>query len=63
MNILDIEQCNDIDALKQLAIGQYKALSYISETLVDVSKWHITSDEGIRQIRERLQKNNFELVH
>ena len=62
MNRLDIEQCNDIDTLKQLAIEQYKALSYIGETLVDVSKWHITSDEGIKQIRERLQKNNLELV-
>lgn len=61
MNRIDIEQCSNIDALKQLAIGQYKALSYISETLVDVSKWHITSDEGIKLIRERLQKSNFEL--
>ena len=60
MNRLDIEQCNDIDALKDLAIRQYKALSYISETLVDESKWHITSDKGIEDIRAYLQKHNLE---
>lgn len=62
MNRLDIEQCNDLDKLKELAIEQYKKLFYISETCVDVSKWHITSDEGIKQIRERLQRNNIELL-
>lgn len=54
MNRIDIEQCNDMDALKDLAIKQYKALSYIGEICVDVSKWHITSDKAIKMIREYL---------
>lgn len=58
MNRIDIEECNDMDELKEMAIKQYRTLFFISETLVDVSKWHITAEEGIRQIRWRLQQNN-----
>lgn len=54
MNRIDIEQCNDMDALKDLAIRQNKALSYIGEICVNVSKWHITSDKAIKKIREYL---------
>lgn len=43
-----------MDALKDIAIKQYKALSYIGEICVDVSKWHITSDKAIKKIREYL---------
>ena len=58
MNKLDIEECNDICKLRDLCIEYYKTLFIISETCIDVSKWHISSDDGIRQIRNYLINND-----
>ncbi len=61
MNRIDIESCNDIDKLKKLCINQYKQLSYISETLVDESKMHITSKMAVEDIRDYLVKHQWDL--
>lgn len=58
MNRLDIEECNDIHKLRDLCIEYYKTLFMISETCIDVSKWHINSDDGIIQIRDYLIDND-----
>lgn len=38
-------------------LKQSFVLSMISEILVDVSKLHLTGDEGIQEIRKCLQEN------
>ena len=58
MNKRDMEECNDIRKLRGACIEQYKTLFKISETCVDVSKWHIHSDDGIQQIRDYLTDND-----
>ena len=58
MNRLDIEECNDIHKLRGVCIEQYRTLFNISETCIDVSKWHISSDKGIKQIRVYLIDND-----
>ena len=61
MSRIEIEQCTDIDKLKALCLEQRKQLNYIGEVLVDVSKWHITPELAIEQIRDYLVKNQYNL--
>ena len=52
MNRLEIENCNDIEALKQLCLAQRSQLNYIGNVLVRESKWEITAKEAIERIRK-----------
>lgn len=61
MTRLEIEQCNDIDVLKQLCIAQRSQLAYVGEVLIDESKWHIKPDRAIEMIREYLVRHQYEL--
>ncbi len=56
MNTKTILDCEDIEELKRLCVEQNKQLAYISEILVEESKWHISSDVAIQKIREYLVK-------
>lgn len=57
MNRLEIEECEDIEELKRLCIAQNEQLSVVGAFLVSESKWHITSDTAVRQIRDYLVKH------
>jgi deoxyhypusine synthase len=57
MSRLEIEECKDIEELKRLCMAQNEQLSVIGEILVSESKWHITSDEAIKKIRDYLVKH------
>lgn len=61
MNRLEIEECNDIEALKKLAIAQYKALFFIGETIVENSKWHCDAVDAIKDIKDYLYEHQHEL--
>lgn len=59
MNRIDIEKCNDIEALKELCHAYRKACFCISETLVEESKWHITTEDAKDQIRKYLKEIDY----
>jgi len=61
MNRLEIEECEDIEKIKRLCIAQNEQLTVIGEILVSESKWHITSDEAIRKIRDYLVKHQSDI--
>lgn len=56
MNSIEIEECNDIEKLRNLAMLQCHILFMIGEACVDESKWHFTSKEAIKKIRECLRE-------
>lgn len=43
--------------LEEAFLNQYKCLFLITETLVEQSKLHITSDEAIERIRKYMNEN------
>lgn len=55
MNRRDIELCTDLEELKELCRTYRKACFCISETLVDESKMHITTEKAKEQIRKYLR--------
>lgn len=61
MNRLAIEECEDIEELKRLCIAQNEQLSVVGAFLVSESKWHITSDEAVRKIRDYLVKHQSDI--
>lgn len=61
MNRLEIENCNDIEALKQLCLAQRSQLNYIGNVLVRESKWEITAKEAIERIRNYMVKHQHDL--
>ena len=56
MNRTDIENCTDIEALKELCHAYRRACSCISESLVEESKCHINIETAVGQIRKYLWK-------
>ena len=42
-------------------LSMWRELFLISETLVDVSKWHISADEGINNIRKYMIEEDHKL--
>jgi hypothetical protein len=60
-NKYDIENCDNIEELKRLCLEYRKQLSVVSEYLIDVTKFHITTDEAVRKIREYLVENQSKL--
>lgn len=50
----EIQNCTDIEALKKLCLAQRSQLSVLSAILVDESKWHITAEQAVTQIRDYL---------
>ena len=54
MNRTDIENCTDIEALKELCHAYRRACSGISESLVEESKCHINIETAVGQIRKCL---------
>lgn len=61
MNRFEIENCNDIEALKQLCLAQRSQLNYIGNVLVRESKWEITAKEAIERIRNYMVKHQNDL--
>ena len=61
MTRFDIEDCNDIDKLKQLCIKQRHQLCVIGETLVSESKRHITAEQAVDRIRTYMTEHQHEL--
>lgn len=55
----DIMGCTDIEKLKALCLEYRRQLSYISEVLVDVSKWHISANGAVTQMRDYLVDNQY----
>ena len=51
MDKMDIKNCNNIEALKQLCLSQKSQLDYINETLDVENRWEITAKEAIKRIR------------
>lgn len=56
MNRVDIDNCHDIEELKKLCHAYRHGISVISETLVDVSKGHISKGIAIEDIHIQLRK-------
>ena len=52
--MIDIENCNDIEKLREICLYQRSQLSIVSDILVEESKWHITPDVAIKRIRTYL---------
>lgn len=61
MTRIEIEECNDIERLKELCINQRKQLGVIGEILVDESKMHITPNAAINKIRNYLVSHQYDL--
>lgn len=57
----EIQTCTDIEALKKLCLAQRSQLSVVSEILVDESKWHITAEQAVTQIRDHLVAHQHDL--
>lgn len=57
MTRYDIEHCDDVGKLRKLCLEYRHQLFWISETLVDESKWHISAEDAITKIREYLVEN------
>ena len=61
MTAIEIEQCNNIEALRALCLNQRKQLAVIGEILVEESKWHYTANEAVKEIRDYLTKHQYDL--
>jgi hypothetical protein len=48
----EIDECQDIEALRQQCKKDWDTLALISETLVDYSKCHITAEKALKEIRK-----------
>ena len=57
----EIQNCTDIEDLKELCLAQRRQLTIISEILVDESKKHITTKRAIEKIRDYLVKHQYDL--
>ena len=42
---------------EEILLNYQKVIEYISEVLVDETKWHMSSEEAIELIREYMSKN------
>lgn len=58
MNRIEIEECNDIEALRRLCIRQHSAILRIGETLVDNSKSHLTDERTLVKIKNILKESD-----
>ena len=61
MNRIEIQECNDIETLRRLCLAQRKQLAVVSEILVTESKWDISPERAIEQIRNYLVKHQYDL--
>ena len=50
----EINNCTDIEKLKKMCLIQRSQLSAISEILIDESKWELTSQQAVANIRNYL---------
>ncbi len=61
MTRMDIENCNNIDKLKEICLAQRSQLSYIGEILVSESKWEMSPEVAIKKIRGYLTKHQHDV--
>lgn len=61
MTRYEIQNCTNIEALKKLCLAQRSQLSVVSAILVDESKWHMTAEQAVTQIRDYLVAHQYDL--
>jgi hypothetical protein len=57
----EIEECDDIELLRILALNQRSQLFFIGETLVSESKMHISAEDAIDEMRDYMCKNQYKI--